>query len=199
MIRRKLTSVLVLAAALAACGESITVPDTGQVRFVLSNSAAAPAGQPALSGDRDDDHPEGRFVSANVTFTSVLARSFDGVLENITMELPTTLDVMSLEERGRSVALPDGELPPGTYDQVVVVMSAVQVVTRDGTTITVEPPGGGWTAIIPVCPFDVEDGATAVVGLELSVRHAFAWRNGGVLFRPHFRCDSTPDDDEPAG
>jgi hypothetical protein len=123
-----------------------------------------------------------------VTLTSILARDLEGVLVNVAMELPTTVEVMSMD-RGRSVTLPPGELPPATYDQVVVVMSEVVGVTHDGTTITIEPPGGGWTAIVPVCPFSVEDGGTTVVGLTLSVRHAFSWRENRFHFRPKFECE----------
>ena len=79
---------------------------------------------------------------------------------------------------------------------VVVVMSAVQGVTQNGTTITIEPPGGGWTAIIPICPFVIEDGETTVVGLQLSVRRSFRWRYNRFHFQPHFECeqDEQPED-----
>ena len=188
---------LALALAVSACGESITSPDTGQVRFVLSAGSVAPATAPALSGDHEEtDRP--RFVSANVTFASILARNLDGVLVNIAMELPTTVDVAAMEERRAAVTLPDGELEPGTYDQIVVVMTEVQVETHDGTLVTIDPPGGGWTAIVPVCPFEVEGGATSVVGLELSVRYAFRWREGRFRFQPYFRCD-TGDETETEG
>ena len=166
MIHRRLTAAatsIVLALVVAGCDGGLFGPQSGNVRFVLSSATVAPmltdapAAAPsmsvvdgaALSGghdDDDDDHPNPYFQSANVTFTSVLARNLDGVLVNITMDLPVTVDVMTME-RGRQITLPDGDLAPGTYDQVVVVMSQVQGVTHEGTTITIDPPGGGWTAI----------------------------------------------------
>lgn len=216
---RLTTRIAVLCAApliaFAGCGDPTGV-NGGNVRFVLSGPSAsvaslsastldadaAPTASTTEAGPRLHDNPGGSkdrdkdkdgdwrppFVSANVTLASVLARNFDGVLVDVGMELPTTVDVM-LVERGREIPLPDGDLPPGTYDQVVVVMTAVQVETEDGTTITVEPPGGGWTAVVPVCPFEIEDGATTTVSLTLSVRTSFAMQNGQVVFRPKLDCD----------
>ena len=174
----------------------------GRVQFVLSSGVAvvaneaapieqAPgvleAGPAATDWDHDHDrHPF--FESANVTFSSILGRNLDGVLVNVAMALPVTVDVLSLDG-GREVTLPDGELEPGTYDQVVVVMTEVQGVTYDGTTITIDPPGGGWTAIVPICPFVVEEGATAVVGLKLQINRAFSWRNNRFHFQPSFTCE----------
>jgi len=116
------------------------------------------------------------------------------------MDLPATVDIVAMEERGRAVTLPDGELPLGTYDQIVVVMTEVEGELHDGTTITITPPGGGWTAIVPVCPFDIEDGGTEIVGLVLPVRSAFAWGEGRLRFTPRFRsrleCDG-PVEPEP--
>ncbi len=206
---------LALAAALTlgltGCGDGPLDVEGGTVRFVLSAAEVAPAAVAAPTAEAgesatvldggpqlDEEHRDKRwrnpyFQSANVTFASILARNLDGQLVDAGMELPVTIDVVTMED-GRSVTLPDGDLPPGTYDQVVVVMTAMQGVTHDGTTITIEPPGGGWTAIIPVCPFDVLDGETAVVGLELSIHRSFLWHEGRFRFRPTFACEQ-PDDE----
>lgn len=172
----------------------------GRVQFVLSSAPEFAASMsvvgPAMTGDHDDDYRERPFfVSANVTFTSILARNTGGVLVNVAMDLPAMLDVMVVEG-GRDVTLPNGELPPATYDQIVVVMTAVSGVTGDGTRITIEPPGGGWTSVIPICPFVVEDGATTVVGLQLSVRRSFSWRDNRFRFEPHFECEDGGEDEE---
>lgn len=215
MIQRRLTAAaaLLLVLGAAGCDGGLFGPEAGNVRFVLSSApdaalvtgagplapSASVVDGPALSGDHDDDHddhPNPYFESANVTFTSILARNLEGVLLNIEMDLPVTVDVITMEG-GREVTLPDGDLPPGTYDQVVVVMSQVQGVTHDGTTITIDPPGGGWTAIVPVCPFDVADGETSVIGLQLSVRRSFAWRDGRFRFQPHFVCEPPAPEPEP--
>ncbi|MDA0329394.1 MAG: hypothetical protein O2958_10335 [Gemmatimonadetes bacterium] len=66
---------------------------------------------------------------------------------------------------------------------------------HDATTITISPPGGGWTAIVPICPFVVEDGATTVVGLTLSVRRAFSWRDNRFHFQPRFECEQEDPDE----
>jgi hypothetical protein len=194
---RSIAAYAALALTLAAC-DSPVGPAGGAVQFTLSagDGAAAAAGEvagPAASGDDDWKdggwHPDRpRLQSANVTLSSVLARNFEGVLLDVDMELPVTVDIVAMADRGRSVTLPEGNLPPGMYDQVVVVMTAVQVVTADGTTITVEPPGGGWTAIVNLCPFEVADGDVTPVALELPVRTAFSWNDGRVRFEPRFRA-----------
>jgi hypothetical protein len=190
---------VVLTVTLAACadGNGVTGVDGGRVQFLLSSGDAAPRGVAsgvaadgpvASDGDRDDDHPRRRFQSANVTLSSILARNVEGVLVNVEMELPVVVDVLSLRDSS-GVTLPAGVLPPATYDQLVVVMTQVEVVTLDGTAITITPPGGGWTTIVPVCAFDVADGATTTVGLRFMLAHAFPWRDGHHQFRPRFECD----------
>lgn len=204
-----------LALATAGCGNGdVLGVHEGRVRFVLSSDVSAVtsadrsvtftptlrrgeegsvAGPDLHSGDdreRDRDH---FFASANVTFSSIVARNLDGVLVDVAMDLPVTLDVASMED-GRQIMLPDGELPPATYDQLVVVMTQVEGVTHDGTTITITPPGGGWTSIVPVCPFIVDEGATTVVGLRFNLRRAFKWHDNRFHFEPRFVCEQ---DEEP--
>ncbi len=214
LIRRRtsgLAMVLALGLALVVtgCGESNSLVGSnddngGKVRFVLSSgtdasveaSVSAPLdqaeGPAATDGDRDDKHHNEYFESANVTFASVLARNLDGVLDNVEMELPVTVDVVSLED-GREIALPDGNLAPGSYDQVVIVMTQFEGVTRNGTTITITPPGGGWTAIVHRCEFTVDEGGETTVSLKFVINRSFSWHEGRYHFKPLFVCASDED------
>ena len=108
------------------------------------------------------------------------------------MGLPVTVDVVSLED-GREIALPDGDLAPGSYDQVVIVMTQFEGVTRNGTTITITPPGGGWTAIVHRCEFTVDEGAETTVSLKFVVDRSFSLHEGRYHFKPHFVCASDED------
>ncbi len=189
-----------LAVGLAACGDADPLGvDQGRVRFVLSAPTTITAGDglgaaaAGLSADDDDGDRWGHraFTTANVTLSSVLARNLDGVLVNVDMELPATVDVVSMDD-GRRIVLPDGELASGSYDQLVVVMTALQGMLRDGTALTIEPPGGGWTAIVHGCPFTVEDGGTTTVSLQFMLREAFRWGDGRFRFFPRFRCVQDP-------
>jgi Domain of unknown function (DUF4382) len=200
-----LTLSLLFVAAGCEGGDSVLGVNEGRVRFSLSSSSAldgAPQGSaPASSvgqgdntvlmpdGGKDDDDDDGRraLQSANVTMSSILARNLDGILVNVDMELPVTVDILSMDGP-TPVMLPDAILPPDTYDQVVVVMRQVEVVTWDGTKIAITPPGGGWTAVVPICPFVVEEGETTTVGLTFMLRNAFRWREGRFTFRPRFVC-----------
>lgn len=189
-----------LTLGLTSCGDGGTAlgPDAGGVRFVLSSDASgAPAGPAFSSFDGcDDDCGDGdrpALLAANVTFSSILARDLDGVLVNVDMELPATVDLIPLRE-SREITLPVGVLPPATYDQIVVVMTQVEVMTPDSTVIAITPPGGGWTAIVPVCRFEVADGATTTVGLRFDFLRAFSWRDGRHQFKPGFSCEPPPSD-----
>ncbi len=199
-----------LALVVTGCGESNSLVGSdegngGKVRFVLSSgtdasveaSVSAPLdqadGPAATDGDRDDNHYHGFFESANVTFSSILARNLDGVLVNVEMEeLPVTVDVVSLED-GKEIALPDGDLPPGSYDQVVIVMTEFEGVTRNGTTITITPPGGGWTAIVHRCEFTVDESGETTVSLKFVINRSFSWHEGRYHFKPLFVCASDED------
>jgi len=191
----------------AACGSSdgLLAPHQGRVRFVLgaAESPLALATPPSGVGETRADsavvsmpdtgsvepgYPSYRpipvFRSAKVTFSSILARTIDGELVHVDMDLPVTVDV-SLLESGHEIELPEGELPVGTYDEVVFVMRRVEVVLWDHTRITVEPPGGGWTANVPLCPpVEVEDGGTSTVSLKVQVWNAIFWYGDRLHFEP---------------
>jgi hypothetical protein len=188
---------LVLVAEGCGNGDGVLGVNEGRVQFLLSSdaeaavpNAASPDGPVATDGDHGRGYHE-FFQSANVTFASILARNLDGVLENVTFEdppLPFTVDVVSMDG-GKEIMLPDGELLAATYDQLVVVMTEVEGVTLDGTTITMTPPGGGWTAIVPMCQFVVGDGGTTTVSLKFMLNQAFSWRNSRYHFQPRFVCE----------
>lgn len=208
-IRAELRRALAIAAVLALPGcslDGLFGHDGGRVRMVLSrddggalNTAVATlVSQSAAQADRDDDDGDGkrgdwRFQTATVTLSSILARTNDGELVNLDIDLPITVDVVKIDG-GKQLVLPDGFLPADTYDQVVLVITAVQGVTRDGTTVTIEPPGGGWTAIVPICPMEVVESATTSVGLALNVRSSFLQVGNWWSFHPRFRslvdCDA---------
>ena len=154
----------------------------GQVRFVLSAASA-----PLAATTEDGDRP--RLQAANVTFTSFLARTLDGELVSVTGALPFTVDLLQVVN-GREVSLPTGFLPPGTYDQLVVVMSEVELVGQDGGKITITPPGGGWTAIVNVQdPFVVNEGQTTTINLKFRWWSAFHHDEDGFEFDPEFDCE----------
>ncbi len=169
--------------------------NSGRLRLVLSgDGSSAAAAAISANLDNDESHLSHWFDSASVTLSSVLARNLDGQLINVDFALPVTVDVVKMEN-GKQVTLPDGALPAGTYDQVVIVMTAVSGTTHDGTEVTVEPPGGGWTAVVPICPLEVADGSTETVGITLNVRNSFLLVGSHWGFQPRFQsrldCAST--------
>ena len=139
-----------------------------------------------LHDGSDRDRP--RLAAINVTFSAILARTLGGELIPVEMALPVVVDVLGLAD-GPAVTLPVGLLPPGDYDQLVVNMTAVQLVTQDDLKITIEPPGGGWTAIVPVDPFSVVEGQATDITLRLRLDRAFRFLGDQIEFHPEFECE----------
>ena len=168
---------------------SLVSPDDGNVRVVLS--ATSGTSFSAAEGDDDDDDDRRgenyltRLESANVTFSSMLARNLDGQLIDLDVDLPHTVDLVALGA-GKEVTFPAGTLPPGDYDQLVVVMTELEAAFQDGGAIALTPPGGGWTAIVRVEPFSVVDGETVTLELNLRLGKAFRRLDGAFHFFPEF-------------
>ena len=203
-IRTLLT--LSLALTLAACSSNHGESDsrTGNVRVMLTSAPATTAAAPATTesvaagtsswGDDDGGGMLSRLSQVNVTFSSLLARNLNGDLVDLVMDLPQTVDLISVIN-GHEVTLPPGTLPAGMYDQFVVVITHVQFVFTDGGKIDLTPPGGGWTKIIPVQTFEVVDGQTTTIELRFRPEHAFDDLDGEFHFFPDFDCDTHGDDD----
>jgi len=176
---------------------------SGNVQFVLTAAAPAQArtagstlsgGTTGLSNavlpqddDGEDDDIQSKLANVNVTFSSLMARNLDGELVSLVIDLPQTVDLISVLN-GRQVSLPAGTLPPGMYDQIVVVIRKVEFVFVDGTSKVLTPTGGGWTRIIPVETFEVIDGQTITIELRFNPLHAFEELNGEFEFSPDFEC-----------
>jgi hypothetical protein len=178
---------------------------SGNVQFVLTATTPAmtastagstlPKGTTGLSSavlTQDGDDGEGddivsMLAKVNVTFSSLMARNLDGELVSLVIDLPQTVDLISVLN-GKQVTLPAGTLPPGMYDQIVVVIRSVEFVFVDGTSKVLTPPGGGWTRIIPVETFEVIDGQTITIELRFNPLHAFEELNGEFEFSPDFEC-----------
>lgn len=183
--------------------------DGGRVQISLAPESAGgfaniiPDTTGAVRDDDDDEGNNGRrggawwFRTANVTLSSVMVRSEDGELIELDSDLPITVDVVKIDG-GKQVQLPDGFLPPGNYDQVVLVITAVQGVSHDGTVITIEPPGGGWTAVVPICTLEVLEGETIPIGIGFNVRNSFLQLGNWWSFQPRLRSlnNNCADDDE---
>ncbi|HKP29761.1 MAG TPA: DUF4382 domain-containing protein [Gemmatimonadales bacterium] len=196
-IRRPVQLLLALTVLLytSACSVFTGSGEDGNVRVVMSasdQSSLAPS--LSTSGDDDDDDKGGehrgdrfleRLETANVTIASLLARNTDGQLIDLDMDLPQTIDLKALLG-GENTTLPAGTLPAGDYDQLVVVMTKLDLTFVDGGALALTPPGGGWTSIVRVAPFTVTDGEDTTI--ELNFRMGGALREiGGVLkFFPDF-------------
>lgn len=168
--------------------DSVSGGSKGNVRITMGGPSAQAAALSASSPVALADGSGRTITSASISLSSILARNLDGQLIDVTMALPVTVDLVALIQ-GHTVDLPIGSLPVGSYDQLVVVIRSLGVVLSDGTQIDVTPPGGGWTAIVTVDPFDVIDGVVTTVNLHFRAGGAFHWRDGALEFDPSFDCD----------
>jgi len=184
-----LSCALVLAlGALAGCSgaDSVLSGKSGNFRLVMTSSNAAPATRSAEhhGGDGALD----RLQAAEARLSSVLARNLDGQLIDVSLELPVAVDLLGLVADG-SFSLPVGSLPPGMYDQVVVVMNKLSLTMIGGTLVEVTPPGGGWTSIVRVDPFEVADGEVTTVTIHFRPASSFFMIGDQVGFSPDFDGD----------
>ncbi len=185
-IRSALGAIILSSSLLAACGGRDSAA-AGQISIALSSGDAASLATATTDGVATTTHPCG-LQAANVTFSSILARTLDGKLVDVTIDLPVTVDLLALAS-GKEATLPAGFLPAGTYDQLVVVMTRLEVTLSNGTKIAVTPPGGGWTAIVPVSPpFAVVAGETTTVPLKFHKDTSFVCGLGRWDFKPEFEC-----------
>jgi len=157
--------------------------DQGRVVFMLTGGGEITTSD-TRHGEGDDALP--MLQSASVTFSSFLARNLDGELIDVDIDLPVTIDVFDLLDR--QIELPMGSLPTGFYDQLVVVITHVELVTLDGTRITITPPGGGWTVIVRVCEFMVDEATTTTVQIRFHAHRSFRHLSDGFHFAPQFEC-----------
>jgi len=168
--------------------------DGGNVRVVMSASEQSSLAPSLAASDNDDDdnggeHRGDRFLerleTANVTIASLLARNTDGQLIDLDMDLPQTIDLKALLDGGNTT-LPAGTLPAGDYDQLVVVMTKLDLTFIDGGALALTPPGGGWTSIVRVAPFTVADGQDTTIELNFRMGGALREIGGVVKFFPDF-------------
>jgi len=180
---------LLCAAAGCSDGNGSLNGGQGNVRVMLTSDAPVTA---ATTTDGDDGSTDGddvlsRLTEANATFASLLARNTDGELVDLAVDLPHTVNLVDLVGGG-TVELPAGTLPPGTYDQLVVVITDLELVFRNGGQIALTPPGGGWTRIVRVTPFEVIEGQVTTLEVRFRPRMAFRELAGGFGFFPDFEC-----------
>jgi hypothetical protein len=177
-VRSALLAMVALAVAVAAAGCSeatLSARVDGGVRVVLSASSAT-AAQTATSAMFDDEHDR-VLDGIEIVISDLEARSAtEQRLEKVSIDLPATVDLLALLESGGQIDLGVGSLAPGIYDQLVIVVSSVTLTAVDGTVVTITPPGGGWTRVVRVEPFEVVEGEVTTV--RILIRPTFSFDLG---------------------
>ncbi len=191
-----------LTAACSGSSDTINTAGKGQVRIAMTAGTGPtinPAGTTSLpatdtragapSAAPNMDGPSmSSLKSANVTFSKIQARNTDGTWVDVLIVLPATVDMLAIRD-GKSVDLPAGFLPPGTYDRLMMTISQVDIVMMDDTKISITPPAAGWTAEIPTAPFEIVEGQPTAVHLKFREDMSFHFLGGSIEFDPEFECE----------
>jgi hypothetical protein len=186
--RALLLATIAFAIVLAGCSSDSTndlfenEPE-GNVRVLLtsggSSAAAVLAGRGEGKGDGsdadeggdepgDEPAPSNPIVGVVIRVSDFEARSTTlQQFVDIAAEFPVEVDLVALSAGGGSFELAVGSLAPDTYDELIIVLSALVLTAEDGTVVTIEPPGGGWTVPLTVEPFTVVEGEVTTIQLEL--------------------------------
>ena len=170
--------------------DTLSTTTTTAVGSPAASTTMGTTGSTTVLGDyHDGDGTDilSKLEHVNVTFSSLLARNLDGDLIDLVIDLPRTVDLIGLMN-GQQISLPTGTLPPGMYDQLVVVITHVEFVFLDGTKVDLTPPGGGWTKIVSVTPFEVIEGQTITIELRFKPFQAFREFDGEFQFFPDVDC-----------
>ena len=205
MTPRRMFAALCLV-AIAGCGGDgpSNTAGKGRVAIVMSTSGGSLA-SPVASASLDSSgpanctsqpvcRPEKVLLAAKVYLSSILARTIDGKLIDVEMDLSAPLDLLSLAS-GKDAVLPKGSLPPGTYDQIVVVMKTIELTLSSGMKVAISPPGGGWTAIVAVAkPFTVKEGETTSIALDFRIDLSFVCPIADWDLHPRVECNHTHND-----
>jgi hypothetical protein len=169
-------------------------PQAATVQLMMSTDSGSAGVSASTTADHGGD--QHRIQGAEILVSDVVARSTTlQQLVDVGVELPVTVDLIALNDSGRTIELGIGYLPPDTYDQIVLVISSLTLTARDGTKITIEPPGGGWTVQIPTEPFTVIEGEITTIQLKFrmsSFRFPFDMNLGDIDdddFHPEIDCD----------
>jgi hypothetical protein len=192
-----------LAAACSGSSDTLNAAGKGQVQISMTtgsdatiNSAGSAglsttgilAGAPAVTSGSHGHGPSlPDLASANVTFSKIQARTIDGTWVDVLIALPATVDMVAIRD-GKTVELPAGLLPPGTYDALSVTITQVDIALVDGTLIAITPPAGGWTVEIATKRFEVVEGEATAVRLKFREDHSFKFVGGSIGFEPEFEC-----------
>lgn len=193
-------AVAAILVAAAGCSSDSTGdlmrPRAATVELMISTDGGAAAGVAASTTSADHGGDRNRIQGAEILVSDAVARSTTlQQLIDIGIDLPVTVDLIALNETGGTIELGIGYLPPDTYDQIVLVISSLTLTAKDGTRVTIEPPGGGWTVQIPAAPFTVIEGEITTIQLNFrmsSFRFPFDIDLGDIDFddfRPEIDCD----------
>ena len=182
--------VMTLAACVVGCSSGQDKTSQGSLAVALGASRV-PAGVQSATPSLDD--PTGRLKAANVTISDVEARRSDGTWIPIDRDLPAVIDLLALADGGVAANLPSGLLPEGHYSALQLRIAKIELTVRNGTPVTIAPPGAGWVVLIPV-DFEVVIGQATNVTLKVRLDLSFRLVNGEFEFDPEVEVGSVEHD-----
>ncbi len=152
---------LLLMMALAGALAAVTIACSSS-----GDSVTASAGQGVLSVRVHDD-PSDQIDQAWITFTGVNAIAVDGTRVAVSGSdlLGDPIDLAALID-GNEEELAAGTVPAGDYARVELVISAVELVLDDGTTVNLPVIGSGFALLVDAT-FQVVEGDETVLRVDI--------------------------------
>lgn len=176
-----------LALLAASCSSSSTNnANKGQLQMTLAATGTT-AAMPTSSGGVAADTSQGP-KAVTITISAAQARDDSGNWVDIGGTYPVTVDLIALEQNGKTYTLPADLLPEGHYTAIQITISEVNITLQDDTQIAITPPAGGWQVLITTT-FDVTAGQDTTVMLNLHMDQSFQNVNGVLEFDPDIECD----------
>ncbi len=141
------------------------------------DSVTAPAGQGVLSVRVHDD-PSDQIDQAWITFTGVNAVAADGTRVEVTGSdlMGDPIDLAALIN-GNEEELAVGTVPAGNYARVELIISSVELVLTDGTTVNLPMVGTGFALVVDAT-FEVVEGDETVLRVDIPLTSFTVGPNG---------------------
>lgn len=189
----KMRTALALAAAAglallaASCSSSSTdTTNKGKLQMTLAASGTTAALSTSSTGVAADTSQGPKSVM--ITISAAQARDDSGNWVDIGGSYPVTVDLIALQQNGKTYTLPADLLPEGHYTAIQITITGVNITLQDDTQIAITPPADGWQVLIPTS-FDVTAGQETTVMLNLHMDTSFHAVDGGFEFDPDIECD----------
>jgi len=176
-----------LAGVIAGCSSSSDNKGSQGSLAITMGATGAVASGAAQTATADPGDALSHLKAAVITIAGIEARMSDGTWVPVGTGLPADIDLIAIMAAGNVATLPADLLPEGDYDALELRITAVHLTLLNDTTVTIAPPGTGWT-VRTMVSFSVVAGRSTVVKLTLHGTSSFKFFDGEYGFDPEIEA-----------